>query len=355
MARGWSLGAVLFCALAPLCLAQAAAGATVSVVVGTDEAILSYQADAGERNGLSIRNDLAPVRISVTVGDRVAVTPGPGCEAPPGGGPGPVICSLPEGLPLHIRARLGDGDDWADLSNVFDATATVAGGPGNDSLTGPGNQNFGVPGWLSNKAKRPQARPARLQQAAQTRAAFFGGAGADTIFGSAGPDRIIAGPGADYVVGWRGDDRVDARDDATDHIECDQGRDRLVLDRFDFPWSHCGPVRRSGPSFVLPIHVLWDNLDIGGTSVLLGCPADSPTACRGTVSLSIPGGRRLSRSRFRIRPGRFGGPEYLFAEETNERLARRGARIELQARDSRGKLRTVSRLIDVSYEELYPA
>jgi hypothetical protein len=161
MARVWSLGAVFLCALAPLCLAQAAAGAMVSVVVGTDEAILSYQADAGERNSLSIRNDLAPVRTSVSVEDRVAVTPGPGCEAPPGGGPGPVTCSVPEGLPLQIRARLGDGDDRAGLGSAFDATATVAGGPGNDSIHGPGNEHAGgVPEWLGiSRSALRLARP----------------------------------------------------------------------------------------------------------------------------------------------------------------------------------------------------
>jgi hypothetical protein len=106
---------------------------------------------------------------------------------------------------------------------------------------------------------------------------------------------------------------------------------------------------------VLPIQVRWSNEDLGDTFVLLGCPADSPTACRGTVSLAIPGGRRLSRSRFWISPGRLGGPDYFFAEETNWRLARRGARIELEARDSRGKLRTLSRVLDLTYEELAPA
>jgi hypothetical protein len=97
------------------------------------------------------------------------------------------------------------------------------------------------------------------------------------------------------------------------------------------------------------LSVGWDNDDLQGTYISLGCPADSPTACKGRASLAVRGGRRLFSGGYRIAPGRFGGPEDYFEEDVNYALIRRGARVTLRGRDTTGRTRTLSRVLGVVY------
>jgi hypothetical protein len=355
-------GALLLGAVAALCQAPAAAAGTVSVSPRSPtEAVVVYRDVTAARNDLRVLADLGQGG-QVDVTDRSGVSPGPGCE-PSGQSGEEAVCLIPPGSVGRLELRLGGRNDNVDLRGVSGSAVTVAGGPGNDSISGPGHELSGTPSWLVGVVGvGAQASAARLRQGPGAGSTLLGGPGNDKLGGGAGPDWIVPGPGVDYVVGWRGDDRVDARDGAVDHIECDAGRDRLTLDRLDFPYlinrvdsrgfSHftrCGPAQRSGAPSVLALSVDWDNDDLGFTGLALGCPADSGGPCRGWASVSLRGGRRLFGGRYRIAPGHLGGPYDEFSDAVNYALVRRGARVRVRARDSDGRLRTISRVLEVSY------
>jgi hypothetical protein len=106
---------------------------------------------------------------------------------------------------------------------------------------------------------------------------------------------------------------------------------------------------------VLALFVNWANDDLGFTELVLGCPADSGGPCRGRASVSIRGGRRLFGGRYRIAPGHLGGPYDEFSDAVNYALVRNGARVRVRARDGDGRLRTICRVLEVSYSPGEPA
>jgi hypothetical protein len=62
---------------------------------------------------------------------------------------------------------------------------------------------------------------------------LIGRGGDDCLVGGAGDDTLRGGAGRDVLKGGSGDDRIDARDDAFDIVDCGSGRDRARVDRVD--------------------------------------------------------------------------------------------------------------------------
>jgi Ca2+-binding RTX toxin-like protein len=56
-------------------------------------------------------------------------------------------------------------------------------------------------------------------------------AGSDTIKGRGGADVLTGGAGFDLIYGGRGGDRIKARDNHVDQIDCGPGSDTAIVDR----------------------------------------------------------------------------------------------------------------------------
>ena len=71
--------------------------------------------------------------------------------------------------------------------------------------------------------------------------------GADRLFGGRGPDTLRPGPGRDeintrrngYSAGGQGNDRILARDNTADLIDCGAGRDTVFVDRVEDGVFNC--------------------------------------------------------------------------------------------------------------------
>jgi hypothetical protein len=159
-----------------------------------------------------------------------------------------------------------------------------------------------------------------------------GGAGRDTILGGFGADVIVGGPGRDTLTAGGGDDLVRARDGAVDEVACGYGRDTAVVDEFDFTKTTCERIRRRGAPRAVPLHAsVTDYVDSPTVTAQVGCPADSPRSCTGTLELSA-GGHSLGSKRFRSRPGRFAVLDFY----VSYKVANSAALIRLTARSRTG-------------------
>ena len=84
-----------------------------------------------------------------------------------------------------------------------------------------------------------------------------GGSGDDTLNGGMGDDTIVGGPGSDTIAGDRparcnelhcdftsgwGDDTIDVRDGAVDHVQCGPGTDTVTADPIDLVADDCEHV-----------------------------------------------------------------------------------------------------------------
>lgn len=103
----------------------------------------------------------------------------------------------------YVHALGGSGDDVLGAPRGLRG-ATLAGGPGDDVLTG-----------------------SRFDDV------LTGGAGDDRIVGGAGADDISGGAGFDQISAGAGRDLIDVRDRADDIVSCGSGRDRVNKDRRD--------------------------------------------------------------------------------------------------------------------------
>jgi hemolysin type calcium-binding protein len=175
---------LLSCLLVAGLPAGQARASTISLV--DDE--LSYVADAGEVNQVTIRHRAAaPGRL-----ERYELVTAPGEVLRAGVGclldalAGPAIASCPATAPVgSLRLVLGDGDDSFTAPSGADPFTTIPviadGGPGADTL-----------------ALAPGAASAVLA----------GGEGDDVLSGAGGDDRIDAGPGDDDIFAGAGSDVV---------------------------------------------------------------------------------------------------------------------------------------------------
>ena len=80
---------------------------------------------------------------------------------------------------------------------------------------------------------------------------LIGRAGRDRLFGGPGPDTLRGGPGRDefntrrngYSAGGGGKDRILARDNTADLIDCGAGFDTVVVDRVEDGVYNCEQIR----------------------------------------------------------------------------------------------------------------
>jgi hypothetical protein len=125
-----------------------------------------------------------------------------------------------------VALDLGDGDDLAGVRYAPELPAldiTLHGGPGKDSLTGPGHV-FGDDGADALNADDDAG------------ATLDGGAGDDEVHGGRMPDQLFGGEGDDHLIGQQGDllvggtgdDEIEPIGTADLTVDC-QGRDDDAL------------------------------------------------------------------------------------------------------------------------------
>jgi hypothetical protein len=320
LAFGWSvvIGLVIG--------AQPPSTDAVAATVSLDHGVLSYTAAPGERNEpyVSVRRLSGERGIEVRDHRRVRLVAGTGCIVAPDPDRGEVVrCSLASGAELpRVRMALRDA---ADAGTVERLLGRVAGGPGNDRLTGTGLLDGG-PGGDSLTLTRGAVRKARggsghdtleVDSRVTAGTVLAGGRGSDRLSGGAGGDVLRGGPGDDNI-GDFGEERdrdvfrlgpgsdeafaleggvavIFARDGEHDEIECGFGRQTLILDGLDFYEQEdigpCERIRRRGPPRALPdTSVAYLEYDFGAgegpneLEVDIICPYDL-RPCRGTFTV----------------------------------------------------------------------
>lgn len=207
------------------------------------------------------------------------------------------------------------------------------------------------------------------------------GPGADSIAGGDGNDMVIGGSGGDTVEAGIGNDLVKVRDDQKDTVTCGPGADTVEADLLDDVFSDCETVNRAA---LAPGEGTGDGSGTGGGgggaggdggaagggggagaggdggaggggsasamkasigpalvrvnrrgrgTLLVGCPATSPAACKARVSIATRGGRKirkLVRGRgFAATPGE--------TKKIRFKLSRKDLRLLARARRGRQK------------------
>jgi Ca2+-binding RTX toxin-like protein len=253
----------------------------------------------------------------------------------------------------NVRADLqGDPDDGQrnERDRIGTDVEDLTGGRGRDRLTGSAADNSisGGRGTDIIKGGRGRdelaAQPDLFEPGRQrSRDRIDGGAGADTIGGSAGNNRIRGGAGPDAIYADRGRDRISDRDGQIDEIECGRGRDRVILDGFDFFADRCERVRRTFRPAGIPLGLSASDRR-GGTAFLeIGCPRDAPRRCRGRAIIK-DGPRTLGSDRFSIRRGRRGDAVMELPADTVGRLRAGGTIVDVTVRSRvrRGRIRVIT-------------
>jgi hypothetical protein len=175
--QGW-LCATVVAGVAISALSQPAASLAASAGISSD--VLTFRADAGETNNLTISPSATGGGAALRLADLGApISPGPGCVATGSGG---VTCQAP-GLASIVV--------W-----TFD---------GND----------------------------RLVNDSATASSLYGGDGDDVVTGGAGPDLIYGGRGDDTLSGRAGDDRIVTGGNYSDVVNCGAGADAVWGDQLD--------------------------------------------------------------------------------------------------------------------------
>ncbi len=169
-----------------------------------------------------------------------------------------------------------------------------------------------------------------------------GGPGNDEIGGSNGPNAIQPGSGEDTVDGAGGDDQIRTRDGSVDSARCGGGRrDFVRADAFDFVPLSCERLSRRGSARAVPLSISVGNSTDAGPGVIFGCSRDGPRLCRATVAI-YRGSRLQGRRRARARGGRSG---FALFSGRLRRLADKRVRIQVTARDRRGRVRSTTRTL----------
>jgi hypothetical protein len=184
---------------------------------------------------------IADARAIVDLEDGVAVYRGgpadndmtaraPGFEStwtdtrPPIAGPGCVRTGAAVTCPsVSMDARLGFGDDRADITGSGESVATVTGGFGDDRIRSAAGDNFVFAGWgddrvtITNEgrgsARGEEGDDTLLGDEGQSQ--LFGNRGRDLVVGSASATLLDGGVGADDLVKYFGGGEVyggDGRD-----------------------------------------------------------------------------------------------------------------------------------------------
>jgi hypothetical protein len=204
-------------AAAGLAAASPAGAASVSVKTVRDADppdVLRFRADPGELNAVEVLARRAhqgtPLRIRVA-DLRAELAPGPGCGS---AGRQAVECRGSSDDEIEIDARLGDGDDQAELRSepaAIDAIADVRGGAGADRIAVPAGGT-----WYGNLYGNTGNDVILGEGLASDENFLDGGPGADRIVGSPHADYIREGdrqglPSADSIDGGGGPDLLSYR------------------------------------------------------------------------------------------------------------------------------------------------
>jgi RTX calcium-binding nonapeptide repeat (4 copies) len=248
---------------------------------------ITYTAAPGERNDVSFRIESSGVRVK----DRAGVTAGSGCNQVD------ATTALCDEVP-SVTVRLRDGNDRMRVAPSLKVSAS--GGDGNDRLV----------------AGRRQ----------------------DRLRGGRGRDRLKPGRGLDVAIGGPGGDTIRSRDRSVDRIACGGGRDRVIVDRLDWPSLGCETVsRRSAAAVPLEAHPELVGGDFSPQFLRFraGCPADGPATCAGAASI-VSRGRRLARTAFSIPRGR----QRSLAFDQSRLSEDLPVRFVLRSRDQHGRLAT---------------
>ena len=193
--RSWlpRVGAVLAVTLAigvPGAPAQAVTVGTATVESATK---VNYTAGTGHINTITVTRSGR----TVTIDDRVTITPGTGCRRV-GTDATRVVCTTTS-TPTLVTMSAGDKNDT--IVNKTGLAMNGYGGSGNDTVTGSG-RNDKLDGGTGNDTLLGLGGTDVL----------LGQAGNDSLDGGVGNDMLTGATGADVMKGGSGDDTADYRD-----------------------------------------------------------------------------------------------------------------------------------------------
>ncbi len=271
----------------------------------------------------------------------------------PGGGAARSAGRASEGDQVSYSGRTGDlqvdlegdrDDGEAGENDRVAGVESIIGGAGDDVLTGDAGRNLlageiGTDVLVGARGDDELAADSLAGGVTSTPDRLDGGPGADRLTGSGGFNDLRPGAGADIVLGGDGADTIAARDRSPEQVACEGGDDRVEADRRDLVHADCELVRREGEGSAVPLEALVYGPPRVAT-VRVGCPADGPPRCVGTISI-LHRGRLAGRRCFTVERGRnelvwFRGHRRL------PRLNGRPVQLVARSRDSAGRIRAVA-------------
>lgn len=291
----------LLCALVPgvtACLpapAQAARAECSEINPRRNICEVIYTADPAERNSLMVFTSGG----TVTFIDRVEVAAGRNCTQL---GPRSARCAIGT---EQVMVKLAGGDDSMRVRGTFGPGPELQAelGAGDDLFAGGPGSEGAEGGTGLDRLYGGAGNDSLVAGAQRGRQILRGGAGDDDLIGGRGADGIHAGPGLDSVQGGGGQDRVHLRDGSIDRLACGPGRERPLIDAVDWVSRSCR-VRPRPRAAAVPLGDELPEADLNFEDRLyeIGCPADGPPRCRGTVKV-LHRSRLLLSGRFRARRG----------------------------------------------------
>ena len=189
----------------------------------------------------------------------------------------------------------------------------VAGGPGNDILSGHAGVDH-LNGGLGNDTLRGSLGNDDLD-GAENVDRLEGGDGNDTLRGEGNADTLIGDKGADVLRGGAGNDFINSREpegstSVADGVDCGNGFDTVEADLKDNVQADCNEVDRAPVGETPNVDIAAKTLAVsssGRVRVRLRCPRGvGSLGCNGRLQLKV-GGAQVARSRrvrYRIRAGR---------------------------------------------------
>src|SRR4051812_28270458 len=215
----------------------------------------------------------------------------------------------------QMNILLREGDDILSMRNTNGANGPgtseapigeshVAGGPGDDSLSGHAGVDH-LNGGLGNDTLRGSLGNDDLD-GAENADRLEGGSGNDTLRGEGNADVLIGGKGEDVLRGGAGNDFINSREpDGTtavaDGVDCGNGFDTVDADLKDRVQADCNDVDRAPVGETPNVDVLGKTLRVsrtGKVKVRMRCPRGvKRLGCKGRLQLRID--RRASSSRSR--------------------------------------------------------
>lgn len=206
--------------LAVLLAAAPASAGTISLAPSRDgQVVLSYEAEPGEANDVSLRVESDQAMID----DSAGVTPGEGCTRPDPMFPNRATCTTPEAI-VDAIVRL---KDRADRIRLTAQAARVEGGPGDDRLSGSRGDDVLVGGPGDDLLAGGPGNDLFDEGPGRNGADIFrGGRGIDIVSYATRTRRVVADFQGDADDGQRGEGDQIRRD--VEELQGGEGNDRLT-------------------------------------------------------------------------------------------------------------------------------